>query len=754
VFATPTAADQQRHPAEAEQQPVDVSPATSWRAACPTAATPRRAARRLRVRRRGQDGAHRRHTGCPPTARRPSSHARRTRRRGRGVPADEHAGVQRRHQVDRSRTPITVNHRPPTRMRASGLGRPIPSRRASAPRTAAGYQPGETVEPGAAPHRGADRGRQRHAAASTASELLSAAGMRSERYTADRRPPCRSPTRRSPGRSARSSRRPGAAARRSRAVGGLPGRDREQVGPERASHRSSCAPEDDEMPTTETMRAMPMAIPSARAAPGSGACAARRRRPGRRREARSRAGERRSSRVAVTSPPPPPGARRRCPPRRGPSRMATRRSSPRRPRVVGDDDDRRAARVELPQHCQDLRARGGVEVAVGSSASSSAGSRPLRRAIATRCFLAAGQLVRLVVRSRCPSPTRRQRGGRPPPALPERDARRTAARRRRRPAPGTAGREVELLEHEPDPAGAQRRQLPVGQPRHVVPGHGDPPGRRAVERAEHVEHRRLARPDGPTTATSSPAPIVSVRGHAVPAPRTPPGVHPGPLGQLDHGPAHRGTPTVSPSRRPAPETLHPPVREQAGAHGHVARRPPRRRPPARSRLRRGRRAPGPGRPARPGAPPAVKTTETNAASMPRRRVVVGQPDDGLDPRLGLAAVGRLGCSTSEATSSTRPATSWPAGSRTRTRTPARAQPLLRHVERDGPPAGRCRCTAAPPAPPPVDWFTPAVRVPDPDRAGREQGPGPVPPARSWPARRRPASGGRRPPWPASRRRRP
>ena len=70
--------------------------------------------------------------------------------------------------------------------------------------------------------------------------------------------------------------------------------------------------------------------------------------------------------------------------------------------------------------------------------------------------------------------------------------------------------EEELLEDEPDPAGAQRRELPVGQARDVQPG--DPArvpalGRSSVPiRCSSVD---LPEPDGPTTATSSPA--VTVR---------------------------------------------------------------------------------------------------------------------------------------------------------------------------------------------------------------------------------------------------
>jgi hypothetical protein len=53
---------------------------------------------------------------------------------------------------------------------------------------------------------------------------------------------------------------------------------------------------------------------------------------------------------------------------------------------------------------------------------------------------------------------------------------------------GLSRREVELLEHEPDPPGAQRGQLPGRTVPHVVPVDPHHPGRRAVERADQVQH--------------------------------------------------------------------------------------------------------------------------------------------------------------------------------------------------------------------------------------------------------------------------
>ena len=63
----------------------------------------------------------------------------------------------------------------------------------------------------------------------------------------------------------------------------------------------------------------------------------------------------------------------------------------------------------------------------------------------------------------------------------------------------------ELLEHEPDPGGPQRRHLPVAQLGHVQAGHPHTPllGRSKVPIT--CSSVLLPDPDGPTTAASSPA---------------------------------------------------------------------------------------------------------------------------------------------------------------------------------------------------------------------------------------------------------
>ena len=52
----------------------------------------------------------------------------------------------------------------------------------------------------------------------------------------------------------------------------------------------------------------------------------------------------------------------------------------------------------------------------------------------------------------------------------------------------------ELLEHEPDPGGPQRRQLPVRKLGDIEAGHPNRSTARAVEGADEMQQRRLARP--------------------------------------------------------------------------------------------------------------------------------------------------------------------------------------------------------------------------------------------------------------------
>ena len=108
--------------------------------------------------------------------------------------------------------------------------------------------------------------------------------------------------------------------------------------------------------------------------------------------------------------------------------------------------------------------------------------------------LAAGELAGPVPQpvaearpARAPPPPRRRRSR-------ERRRRGRAARRRRCRRAVSAVEQVELLEHEADRPGPQRRQLAVGQRRRRrAPASADRARRRPVERADHVQQRRLAR---------------------------------------------------------------------------------------------------------------------------------------------------------------------------------------------------------------------------------------------------------------------
>ena len=131
---------------------------------------------------------------------------------------------------------------------------------------------------------------------------------------------------------------------------------------------------------------------------------------------------------------------------------------------------------------------------VGSSASSRSGSWTMARAMATRW--------RSPPES-CPGPVR---GPVSEPDLLQRLGGSPAPTRRRATPVGQPERhvlqgvepldEVELLEHEADGPAPEARQLPVAQARRVVPGDADGARGGAVERADQVEQRALARARG------------------------------------------------------------------------------------------------------------------------------------------------------------------------------------------------------------------------------------------------------------------
>ena len=351
------------------------------------------------------------------------------------------------------------------------------------------------------------------------------------------------------------------------------------------------------MPTTAIIAAMPIAMPSADRNTRSG----RARRPApptrstSRRPPAGRAAPRRSRR----------GRRHdRRSTRDVESRMTGRRASAtwrgrlgRDLPVVGDDQDggtrRRAARAAAPSP---RRRTAESRLPVGSSASSRAGSPTTARAMATRCRSppesSCGRWS-----SRCPSPTR----------VSAASARRRRWRQRyagvEQPvghvvhAPDPGG-QVELLEHEADPAGPQRRQLPVGQPR---PRRGRRRGRCRTWAGPACRsgaawwtcRSRTARRSRPVRRTRSTAT----------RPRS--GDDPARVrlaarrSSSTTGSGHAGIPTISALGDAGTADLDPAVGEQAGRDRHDSELlAGRRRPARRSRPRPGRAAPRPVRSAR------------------------------------------------------------------------------------------------------------------------------------------------------------
>ncbi len=144
----------------------------------------------------------------------------------------------------------------------------------------------------------------------------------------------------------------------------------------------------------------------------------------------------------------------------------------------------------LVQQLEDLHAGAEVELAgrlVGEQDRVAGRERARDR---DALLLAAGQLVREVVQAR-----RRARRARA-----SRSRRRAASRSRPVDVDaeldvlerGQRGEEVERLEDEADAVAAEAEQLLARAPRDVLAGDDDPSLGRRVERADHVQQRRLA----------------------------------------------------------------------------------------------------------------------------------------------------------------------------------------------------------------------------------------------------------------------
>ena len=284
--------------------------------------------------------------------------------------------------------------------------------------------------------------------------------------------------------------------------------------PSRAISFSSAAWEEAARPRTATIAATPIAMPSADSPARSlrvrsPMLARAARSPGRSRAAAGAAG--RGDVVVMTALP----ARGRagvagdgCGAGVGDDVPVEHLDAPPRPGgdrvVVGDDDDRGARRVEFFQQRQDRGAGGRVQVPGRLVGQHHRRAPATARAIATRCRSPARQLGRPgggPVRQ--PDPVQRLR--RQPPPLGRGGPRRTAARRPRCPARSgarrgrTAGTRTRSGTPAAPPAPGRRIRATSRPVTRTVPAVGLS---RVPIRCSSVD---LPDPDGPTTATSSPA---------------------------------------------------------------------------------------------------------------------------------------------------------------------------------------------------------------------------------------------------------
>ena len=198
-----------------------------------------------------------------------------------------------------------------------------------------------------------------------------------------------------------------------------------------------------------------------------------------------------SERARRARPPPPSGSRMR------PSRIRTTRwAALGDRRVVRDQHDRQplvshsvCSSATMPSPVAESR------LPVGSSASSTRGALASARAIATRCC-SPPESWEGRCSARAASPTRSSSSRRAPAPLGALEA----PRRQRRLDVLDRGQrrdQVELLEDEPERVAPQARELAVAHRHEVLALELDAPARRAVERAEQLQQRRLARAGRP-----------------------------------------------------------------------------------------------------------------------------------------------------------------------------------------------------------------------------------------------------------------
>src|SRR6266498_4607311 len=219
---------------------------------------------------------------------------------------------------------------------------------------------------------------------------------------------------------------------------------------------------------------------------------------------------------------------------------------------VRDHDDRRATLVEIEQHPHDALARLAVQ-GTGRLVREQQRRFTRDRARDRRALLlAAGQLLRPVAQPLPePDPPQRRFGALAALAQPDSGVQQAIGDVVQG---GHAWRQVKQLEDEADPPRPQRRELTVGEPGDGEPVDDDIARARAVERAHHVQHRRLARARRPHDRHQLPAVDIEIdlaeRRHPARVFAADPAQHQDRLGRT----THFGTPTLTPAAMPLPLT--------------------------------------------------------------------------------------------------------------------------------------------------------------------------------------------------------